>query len=86
MYRFCIALSVAVIVIACSSPTEPPPAPAPIKPLSSCGATCSSNIECNNSLIPTCKFCNFGVCRAVRPETPIQDAGADAPGADPGPR
>lgn len=79
MHRVCIALAIALI--ACSKTT--------IKPRS-CGATCNSNIECSTGVLPTCKFCNFGSCSAVRPELPMPldvDAGVDvAADADPGAR
>lgn len=49
-------------------------------PQSSCGRICSSSIECT-SLVPSCKYCNFGECKATRPESPTPvDAGVDAPG------
>lgn len=52
-----------------------PPRPAPD---STCGAICSSNVECGG-LIQTCRFCNFGTCKSTRPESPVRDAGVDAP-------
>lgn len=42
----------------------PPPRPGP----KTCGDICSSNTECQHTFFPTCKFCNFGVCSATRPE------------------
>lgn len=42
----------------------PPPRPGP----KTCGDICSSNTECQRTIFPTCKFCNFGVCSATRPE------------------
>lgn len=61
--------------------------PAPVaQPRSSCGATCSSSIECSFGVLKPCPFCNFGTCKSTRPEEPIPvDAGVDAPpgGAQP---
>lgn len=54
-------------------------------PDSSCGRICSTSIECS-SLVPSCKFCNFGECKATRPERiPIPvDAGVPDSGAPAG--
>lgn len=71
-------LMIALLAAGCGTPSPPTSQPE-IKPQSSCGAICSSNQECMTGLIPTCKFCNFGVCRAVRPESEQVDAGVDAP-------
>lgn len=53
------------------------------KPQSTCGAVCSSSIECSSGILKPCPFCNFGTCKSTRPENPIPipvDAGVDAPG------
>jgi hypothetical protein len=39
-----------------------------IMPFSSCGATCSSGIECSFGVLKPCPFCNFGSCKNTRPE------------------
>lgn len=72
--RFVCFAFILAAVAACGPGSKKPK----IEPASSCGATCSSNIECNQGLIPTCKFCNFGTCRAVRPELVELDAGVEA--------
>lgn len=64
------------------------PAAKDVRPLSNCGSTCVSNLQCQD-LSGTCRFCSFGTCRSVSPEFPVSDAGADAqqqnPDACPGP-
>lgn len=63
-----IALIVLLAAAACNPPqaaapaiTPPPPAPR------ACFNICSSSIECSG-IIQRCPFCNFGSCKATRPE------------------
>lgn len=48
-----------------------------------CSDTCSSNLECTSHFGRVCPFCSFGSCSAARPESPLPDAGVDAPSAPP---
>jgi hypothetical protein len=45
--------------------TPIPPFPIP----DSCGAPCSSGLECSqHDILRACPFCNFGTCRSTRPD------------------
>jgi hypothetical protein len=44
-----------------------------------CRHDCNSDLECNQGIAQTCKYCNFGSCSTAKPPSQIVDAGVDAP-------
>ena len=49
--------------------------PPTIRPLTPCGALCSSNSFCNSGIVQTCKVCGFGgTCTTVVPQHPAPTA------------